>query len=480
MKTTIFTAVSAVLCSTLLCGCIGDSIDDESARGTAVRFSTTIPKTRAYDNKWEYGDHIGVYMLPAGSTDWNDPQTAPLSSNRKYGHDMESGDAATGDVLFSGVDEANTLVWPGGGKQVDFTAYYPWRATPDPDDFTYLIDISDQDPQKDIDLMWSNNIRGKSSGSPELRFVHSLTKLVFNVSDLDGTSLENMVTTFEGLPTLAGFDLASGSMIDSYDPGAEDPLAFRGYRSSAGNEGEATGDAIVEAIVIPGSELDYKVTFSIGNSGEKAVFHPSKDGKIDYEPGKRYIYNIRLQPRPGEETSFGADGELESIHNWETSDEEGSDHDVDKTGDEQGGAVGEKWEAKPLSEKSQGNYTLTTSPLSSGSDSGQDGYKIKSVSTLTIAKDDYDGGISSVGIYLKAKGFGIEGQIVSVKVDGTSLVSADGGTPGASSIEFAELSETTTYTFRPVGGKPLTGRIEIVVEASSGDISVVGFGVNAD
>ena len=139
MKTTFKTAISAALCSTLLCGCIEDTETNESTRGTAVRFATTIPKTRAYDNKWEYGDNIGVYMLPAGSTDWDDPETAPLASNRKYGHDMESGDAATGDVLFSGVDEANTLVWPGGGKQVDFIAYYPWRTAPVPDDFIYRI-----------------------------------------------------------------------------------------------------------------------------------------------------------------------------------------------------------------------------------------------------------------------------------------------------------------------------------------------------
>ena len=475
MKTTVKAAISAALCSTLLCGCIGDPGSNESTRGTAVRFSTTIPKTRAYDNKWEYGDHIGVYMLPAGSTDWHDPETAPLASNRKYGHDMERGDAATGDVIFSGVDEANTLVWPGGDKKVDFTAYYPWREAADPDDFTYRIDISDQDPQKDIDLMWSNNIRGQSSGSPELRFTHRLTKLVFNVTDLDGTSLEDMVATFEGLPTLAGFDLATGDMIDSYDPGADDPLSFRGWRSSAGNEEEAGGEAIVEAIVLPGSELDYKVTFSIGSSGEKAVFSPSKNGKIDYGPGKRYIYNIRLQPRRGEDASFGADGELESINDWETPEEDGGDHDVDKTGD-----VGKKWESSPLS-SAQNGYTLAVNPNDSGSDNGQDGYMVQSVSTLTIAKDDYEGGISSIGVSLKSGGgFSSGGKSVSVKVGGTDLVTGDGGAAGASSVEFGVVAQAATYTFRPANGKPLTGGIEIVVKASDGWVSVVGFAVNAD
>ena len=165
-------------------------------------------RTRAYNNMWEPGDGIGVYMLRAGSVNnWNATNLLG-KTNAHYGHNSLT--AAAG-LVFSGVDDANKLYWPTDGSAVDFVAYYP-RTEAISDDYFYPVDVSEQDPSKEkIDLLWTNTAKIHSSGSPALQFTHKMAKLVINVTDGSGADITDLTATIKGLNTTARFDLRNGT-----------------------------------------------------------------------------------------------------------------------------------------------------------------------------------------------------------------------------------------------------------------------------
>jgi hypothetical protein len=466
-------ALSATLISALATGCIEDGNTTGSpAKGMAVKFSTSISKTRAYGNMWEPGDRIGVWMLPAGSDDWSTPETAPIGSNMLYGHGSETDSE---NVVFSGIGEENILVWPDEGN-VDFVAYYPYLAE-GIEGSLYPVDISDQDPQKAVDLIYSDNAANLnvSSGNPVLSFEHKLAKLVFNVEDAGGASLEGMTATFEGLPATAFFDLATGEMIEAGEGGTEPFDAVLSSAFDADEEGHGVKEtAIVEAIVLPGTDLDYTLTFVLSN-GEKAVFTP-RDALVAYEAGKRYIYNISFKRDPVGVVFENAEGELKSIVDWtDVKDENPYELPKDKDPEEDGPFTGEKGE--PFYSGALSNASARYSLIFSGSvTESEKGMTIHGDSGLKIFMDTFEGGITSVSLSITSFFFG-RGVISSVKVGGTPFTCNEGGSPLAS-VPVHSIDDGRDFTFNSPDGKLFSGDIELVISCDDEAISVNSFRVN--
>jgi hypothetical protein len=490
MKTIISNAATiAALCSTLLSGCIEDSRPEyESGGGVAVKFHTSISKTRAVNDLWEWGDQIGVYMIPAdpaapadpaGSADPDWASLELFAENKRYAHDLDEG-SKNANVVFEGADEENTIVWPGGNKKFDVVAYYPWRST---DDITagyiYPIDLSSQTPQKDIDLMWSDNVRGMSTGSPTLGFGHMLSKLVFNVTDKEGESLVGMTSTFEGLPTTADFSLQSGGIVTGSEGGIA-PFAGADAGADDPNDDDVSERAIVEAVVLPGEYPDgYTVTFNLEGGG-KALF--TIEDPV-YLPGKRYIYNIVLTPPSGGDASFGADGDVDQIVDWsEGDDEDKGDYpeevQITGPGDDTAGEASAAWGPMSLGEASSGGFAV-------GGDGTLDGsvYKLSPGGVMTITKPGCTG-IVSVTTGMK-NSQGSVGVIQSVRVGSHELVidhDNNAATPAQTSFEVPNSTDPNpTYTFRTADGAAVSGNLVVTVATKAGNmnpISVNSLGTN--
>lgn len=473
------TAASAALCSVVLTGCIKDNgRGEEPGRGEPVVFQTTIAKTRASENRWEYGDRIGVYMISSPSSgEWD--STPPLAENKLYVHDLEEGQTSE-NVIFTGFDTANTIVWPGGEGLFDIVAYYPYTAGIR-SGFIYLIDLSDQEPQKDIDLMWSDNVKGRASGSPALGFKHKLSKLVFNVTDLGGESLAGLRSTFEGLPHRASFSLPAGEVIADTSGGTE---PFDGELTGLGSveveAGEGTDNlAVVEAIVLPGDYGDgYTVTFLLGD-GSRAVFEVED---AEYEAGMRYIYNISLVSSDGDPASFGeAEGGLKQITGWGEggSNEEPVELPLVDPGETPGDDLSASWGPMPLT--NDASMTVEGAEIENGECSLSSGGK------LTISKFGCEG-IVSVTISISKSP--AKGTISSVKVGGHNLVIDHDGNPATGEITSSPIEGGRyeggpfLYTFHTADGKPLAGDIEVVIDVAEGEglrrMSVGGLGTNTD
>ena len=470
LRTALFTAFFFVNLS----GCISDNSSPEGGNpvaGTAVEFPTTISKTRAFDDKWEWGDEIGVYMIPASSTarhNWSGIEL--YAANKRYIHDMDEGDEPDDEVVFSGFDDANTIMWPGDKRTFDVVAYYPWTSSVT-GNFLYSVDLSDQTSQKEIDLMWSNNVRGQSSGAPALGFVHKLAKLVFNVTDSTGASLDEMTSTFDGLPTTASFDLSAGEIVEGTESGFE---PFEGNLHSTSDDNgndEVAESAIVEAIVLPGSHSgSYTVTFTLKDN-EQAEFTVASP---DYVAGNRYVYNISLTPPVQEGASFGADGGLEQIAPWD--DGEGDEGtypgEIPKTNDPgTGGELSDMWRtdqgvqfASPV--------TVAGGVWAAGS------YKI--TGDMTITKPDCEG-IASVMVILTSSG--TQTTIGSVTVGDHALAidhDSSSATPPVESYTLPVTSTETNFVFKTTDGKPHSGDVTIQIAIGGGSANVYGFGTNTD
>jgi len=439
----------------------------------AVEFSTAISKTRAYNNLWEGGDLIGVYMVPSSDNSdapvtaesWALADEGAIVENMKYGTDLETGQTDN-SVVFTGVDDDNTLMWPTNGSKVDFVAYYPWLAE-GIEDFTLPVDVRAQNPQRKIDLMWSNNAREQSLSAetePTLRFTHSLAKLVFNLTDLGGGTLDGMTATISGLHSTARFDLAAGRIVEGSEAGDDDfeAVVVSSFDADANGTRE---QAVVEAIVLPSvAETDYMVTFDF-EDGDKAVLALKK---AFYKAGKRYIYNVNFL-NGGGGVQF-LNGEFDSILPWEDV-EQDDDIDVSKGHADNVGSTpaldaGAEWSSGTLADGAA-DYTV----IGSGTyDSG--GYTINSGSA-TISKTDYDGGVERVRIDTRGS-MSAAGRIESVKVGDVSLRY---GSPAGATYADITSSEQSNLFVAPDGDLP-SGDIVITVVGTKNNIIVRDFVIN--
>ena len=170
--------ICVLLAAVLLPGCSEDGENTPQPTDGRVALEATSGirmNTRAYDNTWEAGDAIGIYMLDGEATDGN--------GNHKY---TTAETAETGSFTAA---EGQTLYFPVNGDARDFVAYYPYRETL-AEGNVYTVDVKKQTPQKDIDLMGAAKVTGKDKNDPKVAFVftHKLVKLAITLK-ADGTSL---------------------------------------------------------------------------------------------------------------------------------------------------------------------------------------------------------------------------------------------------------------------------------------------------
>ncbi len=289
--TSIAVSVCSVLCVLLCWGCIGD---DSRPAGELrpISFEGSIHglsvASRADDNRtgWRDDDVIGVYMVPSGGAIGGDSPGAGAGVGAGSPHRHAGG----GD--FS-AEPGHELFYPRAGT-VDFTAYHPWRPTQA--DHRYTVDVADQSDPHAIDLKWSVNATGHSSGDvPFLEFRHTLAKLVFRVTDSTGGSLEGLRVVVEGLPVRAVFDLSQGVL--AVTPGSEAPVAARSD-DEGGGEGDDEGDdkagdpsrARFEAIILPGEDLSPVVGFTFAD-GETGRLAPEND---TFDGGRMYVFDVTV------------------------------------------------------------------------------------------------------------------------------------------------------------------------------------------
>lgn len=268
----------------LLAGCSNDNEGAATPEGdgrVALEVSSGI-ESRAYDNKWESDDAIGIYMLKTG--------TATISEgaeNRRYF-------TADGGSAFTATTE-QTIYFPLDGSKVDFIAYYPYQKNLTKGAFT--LDISTQTDLSAIDLMTAGTKTteaeplDKNHYKVHFKFAHRLTKLELNIGTGRGITTEDL----KGLKVEVTKQRTSGS----YDPQFEtfgvdsEPVQTVELNTNAGG-------TLAQAILLPTTAADginpivtrREFLFTLKSTGE--VFRWSVPDDKSFERGDKNIYNITI------------------------------------------------------------------------------------------------------------------------------------------------------------------------------------------
>ncbi|MDK2837388.1 MAG: hypothetical protein PWR15_457 [Bacteroidota bacterium] len=249
-----------------------DSLENPLDNANQVKFQATIgaaSSTRASGTEWDAGDAIGVYALNEGAT--LPEGVYDGKENIKY--------TTPGSGTFTAATTVG-ISFPETGGALDFVAYYPYQATID--GYTYNINVTNQSNSAAIDLLYSNNAKGKTKENQpvNLEFKHMLSMLVLNIAAGDGVaSLDGLTVSISDLKTDGTFNLADGTITTGSTSATITPA------------GAVTGTSgTVAAILVPGQNLNSsKITFSL--AGQVYEWIPNS---VTLESGKRYTYSLQL------------------------------------------------------------------------------------------------------------------------------------------------------------------------------------------
>ncbi len=262
----------------LMAGCGNDNEGTPPNGGdrVALQVSSGIHmQTRAYNNTWESGDAIGIYML-------ND-KTAE-AENCKYTTE-KNGTSGTFKA-----DAANTIYFPINGDTRDFAAYYPYRETIA--NGIYPVDVTTQTSQKAIDLMGAAKVTGKNKNDADVafEFAHKLVKLEMTILP-DGTSLtaedmKDLKVEITNQPVLATYDVVNGGNVNVATPAEPKDITLLTNADGTSAEGIVLPNASTEGMYLRFTleGIDTPFTWEI---------HSAKLS-LEYKAGMKYTYKITV------------------------------------------------------------------------------------------------------------------------------------------------------------------------------------------
>lgn len=261
-----------ILLCVIFYSCEGDTIDPDKA-GRPLRLQAEIGglKTRVSGSSWERDDAIGIYMVKTGQP----LNASALKQNVKY--------LTTGSSSFNAANEGEEIILPFDESSVDFISYYPYRE--EITNLSYLIDLSNQSVQADIDLMYSDNAKGFNSKNPNvlMQFSHQLSKIVLNIEHSNNFDLKDLAVVISNAGSHATFDLATGNISSTISRG--------NIELRVDPDG-----SFAEAILLPEENLSgIELWFIIGEEAEVYKFSLADALEIaSFEKSTKYTYNVTL------------------------------------------------------------------------------------------------------------------------------------------------------------------------------------------
>lgn len=296
--------LSILVVTTIALASCNDDIDTAGTNNDgSVKFASgvSIVKSRVSGSDgdiWDNGDAIGIYMVDHGETTIREGV-----NNVKY-----TTTSATSTATFLPDDPAKAIYYPVDATQkVDFIAYYP--QTSSVQDYTYNIDVTDQEKQSDLDLMRAfNNNEGAGYDKTNkgnyinILFKHKLTKIIITTTPdvgLEQTDLNNMTVTIRGLNAKATYRIETDE-LDEASPADNAPIITKSV--IAGKQ--------YEAIVVPQAFNAGTVTIEFALNNTKNEVFVYKVPAKEFKAADKHIFKVKVQ-----RTGVSVNGEIEK---WAT------------------------------------------------------------------------------------------------------------------------------------------------------------------
>ena len=263
---------------------------------------TPLGITRAAGTAWDTGDRIGLYALP------HDDTTTPIEDGSNVCYVLAGTTGSTNGSKYEAFTSTTAINLPDDGSFIDVYGYYPYSdlATPT----TVAVNLSTQDPQKNIDLMTTGQVSTSTHNgstpisinnpSCQLLFRHRLTKLVFNLKFDDFGVIKNTSLTIGNQKTTATYNIYTDALTYSGGEANQTITAAVGSTKSG-------FDKTFEAIVLPNDTdnnpaIDCKVTIVVdGKSYSFTIIRTGEASNIQvltgsFFAGRKYEYNVTVYP----------------------------------------------------------------------------------------------------------------------------------------------------------------------------------------
>ncbi len=258
----------------ILAGCKDSRCEVSQGIGDKeISFSSNISLSpmRAYDNTWEQGDLISIYMLKSGV-----PLNANLSTSDLYYKGVNYKTAQKGmKVNFEPATNADKMFFP-KAQDVDFVAFYPASLTPT-SDHTIMLNMA----SRAVDLLYSNNAKNKNRNTTAsdllLTFKHALSSICVSLVDAQNKAIEAATIKVQGFKTEGTFALNDGT-LSNLQGSAELSLIPKNQK--------------FESTVLPQKIATNQAKIVITNSGKNYEYAIPE---ITYNQGRRVSYKLKLQ-----------------------------------------------------------------------------------------------------------------------------------------------------------------------------------------
>ena len=318
---TTLTAVLFAACSQDDTSLVQPGMQPSPSEAVPLEVTAALPgmevsgQTRASETMWDKGDDIGIFAVTAGML--YNPIAGGTNIHYRASQGEETQPADTYYVPFAAYD--SPIYLPTDGSAIDVYAYYPYIPTAQlTNPGAHPVDITDQATQSAIDFMVTGRTPTTTQGgsthisalnpSCELLFRHCFTKLQFNLAPGTGMTEDDITGATGGnVTTLAlqtGLAFKTKGLLNLYTgdvaPLATDvgsaisPVEITPAVAWPGTGGYTTAKTF-EAIILPQAVPANMVTITITGASTYADYTFTIPATT-YEPGKRYIYNIVVDP----------------------------------------------------------------------------------------------------------------------------------------------------------------------------------------
>ena len=225
--------------------------------------------TKATEVNFEAGDKIGFTM-------------AKVNDTEKY--------ADNACLTFDGSVFAGELMWYADAySEADVYAYYPYDAEGTPAVYEAVADQTAGIAAADLMAASKKGVL-PTPNAITMVFKHLMTKIVINVDNQSGASVEAVELT--GTPAAADIDVAELTVTAS-----EETVAVKAYEAAAGQTWKT--------IIVPGT---VKMELAVSLSSGKKITQPLAE--MTLKSGGQYTINVRLLQ---DNMIVSASGEIE---NW--------------------------------------------------------------------------------------------------------------------------------------------------------------------
>lgn len=280
MKKTLLLCLAVGLAIT---GCKNEVTDiTNNTSGTVVSFTSSIIKSRATDSNWEAGDEIGVYMQNA------DDASTYLNTNVKYANSEETIDSFTSDT---------PITYPGGDVTiVNFMAVYPYNENVTDGNYTFTLG----DNLSDNDIMYASSpLVEAGTENVDLTFKHKLSKIVLNIKDENGNSLNDAIVSIDKQCKEGVLNMSDGTVTAK--EAAE-------YNSSLQFVDKNNGQ--YEAIVLPDEAREGRII--LVKTSDNKIYRCPIDN-ISFDSSKKYTFPVVLYSK---DPSVEQPGLVPNIDDW--------------------------------------------------------------------------------------------------------------------------------------------------------------------